>query len=127
MSKFHVNINTEADLTYVFVCPACGNCHRIRARGSNPIWAITGVAENMPTASPSLMVRGTMPITDAEQAKIMCGEPFEPVPYRCHSYIKDGKIQYLGDCTHKFAGQTVDIPDFDSWVSGKPESEWYQG
>ena len=31
---------------------------------------------------------------------------------RCHSFIRDGKIQYLNDCTHEFAGKTVELPDY---------------
>lgn len=31
----------------------------------------------------------------------------------CHSFIKDGKIQFLGDCTHALANQTVDLPDWE--------------
>ena len=31
----------------------------------------------------------------------------------CHSFIKDGNIQYLNDCTHKLAGQTIEIPDWE--------------
>lgn len=27
----------------------------------------------------------------------------------CHSFVNDGKIQFLGDCTHEFAGQTLDL------------------
>lgn len=30
----------------------------------------------------------------------------------CHSFVRDGQIQYLGDCTHEYAGKTVDLPDF---------------
>ena len=26
----------------------------------------------------------------------------------------DGRIQFLGDCTHHLAGQTVDLPDFEA-------------
>lgn len=33
--------------------------------------------------------------------------------YTCHSYIRDGKIQFLPDCTHELAGQTVDLPDVE--------------
>ncbi len=29
---------------------------------------------------------------------------------RCHTFITDGRIQFLGDCSHKLAGQTVDLP-----------------
>jgi hypothetical protein len=28
----------------------------------------------------------------------------------CHSYVREGQIQFLGDCTHKLAGQTVPLP-----------------
>lgn len=28
----------------------------------------------------------------------------------CHSFVNDGRIQFLADCTHALAGQTVDIP-----------------
>ena len=27
----------------------------------------------------------------------------------CHSFVTDGKIQFLGDCTHELAGQTVEL------------------
>ena len=30
---------------------------------------------------------------------------------RCHSFVTDGRIQFLSDCTHALAGQTVDLPD----------------
>lgn len=29
----------------------------------------------------------------------------------CHYFIKEGKIQYCGDCSHKYAGQTMDLMD----------------
>jgi len=35
------------------------------------------------------------------------------IPSVCHSFVTDGRIQFLTDCTHALAGQTVDIPDFD--------------
>lgn len=31
---------------------------------------------------------------------------------RCHSFVTDGEIHYLGDCTHDLANQEVDIPDW---------------
>jgi hypothetical protein len=30
----------------------------------------------------------------------------------CHSFVTDGRIQFLGDCTHELAGQTVELPDW---------------
>ena len=29
----------------------------------------------------------------------------------CHTFVTDGRIQFLSDCTHALAGQTVDLPD----------------
>jgi hypothetical protein len=34
----------------------------------------------------------------------------------CHSFVTDGRIQFLGDCTHALAGQTVDLPE---WTGGE--------
>jgi hypothetical protein len=32
---------------------------------------------------------------------------------RCHSFVTDGKIQFLSDCHHELAGQTVELPDWE--------------
>jgi len=29
----------------------------------------------------------------------------------CHSWVNDGKVQFLSDSTHEFAGQTLDLLD----------------
>lgn len=29
----------------------------------------------------------------------------------CHSFVTDGKIQFLGDCTHELANKTVPLED----------------
>lgn len=29
--------------------------------------------------------------------------------FRCHSWINDGKVIFLSDCSHEFAGKTVDL------------------
>jgi hypothetical protein len=31
----------------------------------------------------------------------------------CHSFVTDGKIQFLSDCTHSLANTTVEIPPWD--------------
>lgn len=30
----------------------------------------------------------------------------------CHSFVTDGRIEFLGDCTHLLRGSTVDLPDY---------------
>jgi hypothetical protein len=57
-----------------------------------PVWGFNGDCDK-PTISPSLLCKSHI---------------------TCHSFIVDGKIQFLSDCTHKLAGQTVDIPDWNS-------------
>ena len=29
--------------------------------------------------------------------------------YRCHSFVNDGVVQFLQDCSHELAGQTVEL------------------
>jgi hypothetical protein len=36
-----------------------------------------------------------------------------PMVPSCHSFVTDGRIQFLNDCTHALAGQTVDLPEWD--------------
>lgn len=64
--------------------------------GSRPVWGFNGDLER-PTLSPSILGRTTW------------GE--ERVPLVCHSFVRDGRIEFLADCTHMLAGQTVDLPE----------------
>lgn len=82
---------------YVFHCPGCGFDHPFHTggdRSKHPQWNFNGSLEK-PTFSPSLLVNKDYP----EQ--------------RCHSFVADGKIQFLTDCWHALKGQTVEIPDWD--------------
>lgn len=31
----------------------------------------------------------------------------------CHSFVKDGKVEFLNDCTHEFAGKVIDLLEVD--------------
>lgn len=100
----------------MFECPGCGVPHRVWVgAGAGPRWSWNGSAER-PTFSPSILVRGTQPLADEAHAAWMRGEATlpAPVPFVCHSFVVDGRIQFLADCTHELAGQMVDIPDFDT-------------
>lgn len=79
-----------------FACPGCGGHHVVViAAQSGPVWEFNGDYVR-PTISPSLRVRWDE------------GEARRQVV--CHSFIRDGSIQFLGDCTHALAGQTVPLP-----------------
>lgn len=96
----------------MFRCPGCNSSHRISVgEGPAPRWGFNGNAQR-PTFTPSILVRGTVPITGDEHARLMAGETIESRPLVCHSYITDGRIQFLSDCTHALAGQTVDLPEW---------------
>lgn len=103
--------HTTDDGRVIFYCPGCKTHHGPIVDGSRG-WTWNGSLES-PTFSPSILVRGTVPITDDEHARIMAGETVEPKPLVCHSFVREGRIEFLSDCTHELAGQTVEIPDFD--------------
>lgn len=69
-------------------------------RAGTPNWTWNGSVD-APTVRPSVLTRGGSEAT---------GEYVEHV---CHSFISNGYVQFLGDCTHEFAGQTLDLLDVD--------------
>lgn len=100
MSKLHDWGGTLADgaRQLFFHCPGCGNAHAFTVGGdpnSHPRWQWNG-SFDCPTFSPSLS----------------CNKDFPES--RCHSFVRDGKIEFLSDCHHALAGQTVDIPDWEA-------------
>lgn len=65
-------------------------------------WTWNGSTE-APTVRPSVLTRGGGRVWRQ-------GKHVEQV---CHSWITDGKVQFLDDCTHEFAGQTLDLLEVD--------------
>ena len=103
MSKAH----QIDDKLVAFHCTGCGNAHMI----DKTKWGFNGDFEK-PTITPSILVTGTQRLTDEEYDKIMGGEKIVPRPLVCHSFVTDGRIQYLNDCTHDLKGQTVNLEEF---------------
>lgn len=89
--------NGEVRLT--FWCAGCNCRHvvRIVSEGGGDVgcWGWNGDMLN-PTFTPSIKVEW------------FWGQKQEPRV--CHSFVEDGNIRYLGDCTHEFAGQTFRLP-----------------
>ena len=65
-------------------------------------WTFNGNVE-APTFSPSILVH---------EIKSEDGTVWKP---RCHSFVTDGRIQYLSDCGHALAGQTIEIPEWKGY------------
>lgn len=100
-------------------CPGCNDAHQIATgAGDGPRWGWNGSAEK-PTFTPSVLVRGIR--EDMDEATQAAYDALGPEQIRgalddprfrtvCHSFVVDGAMQFLGDCTHALAGQTVPIP-----------------
>lgn len=90
----------------LFRCPACESSHAVAVKGPNA-WEWNGDGD-LPTFTPSVLV--------THDAKPEASEKFKEwrTARACHSFITDGKIQFLSDCTHALAGQTVPVPDWES-------------
>jgi hypothetical protein len=108
----------------MFYCPGCDESHAVRIKkdGDQRGWGYNG-NPHAPTFMPSVLVRGVrIEGGDAELDRII--ETYKLPEDRermladkrintvCHSFVTDGRIQFLGDCTHALAGQTVDLPDY---------------
>lgn len=95
----------------MFWCPGCvkidstgheqGGLHMLPVNTTehSPQWNWDGNIEE-PTLSPSILTHH-----DDARGKFVC-----------HSFIKAGMIEFLGDCTHALAGQTVPLPDLPDWT-----------
>jgi hypothetical protein len=92
--KLHLLQNSPDAVLYAFHCPVCGYAHWVRVKGLSPLWTWNGSLDK-PTFSPSILVN-----KDMENS-------------RCHSFVKDWRIQFLNDCHHELKNQTVEIPDWD--------------
>lgn len=92
----------EKRIGYVFFCLGCDRHHRIPTQDANDgqrcFWDFNGNMDK-PTFTPSIFVHG---------------KGASEVGHECHSFVTDGKIQYLGDCTHHLAGQTIELPEINS-------------
>jgi hypothetical protein len=80
-------------------CPGCGEPHSFavdRPFYNGARWSFDGNV-NAPTFNPSMNISvGPFPDGRIEV---------------CHYFLQAGRIQFLGDCTHKLVDQTVDLPD----------------
>lgn len=77
---------------HLFECPGCGEPHRVP-----PTWTFNGDLER-PTFSPSILVRWG-----------------SDDPRRCHSFIREGRIEFCADSTHPLAGKTVDLLEIEGY------------
>jgi hypothetical protein len=98
-AKIH-NVSSEGHQTKVlaFHCPGCGYDHAFtvgpQSESPRPRWTFNGSFDK-PTFAPSLLCNKDIPTS------------------RCHSFVKNGRIEFLSDCFHALKGRTVDLPDWE--------------
>lgn len=85
-----------------FWCPGCDMQHMVNVIGedgsaASVTWDWDGSVE-APTFSPSILLTGGSK------------------DVRCHSFIRSGRWEFLGDCSHSLAGQTVDMVPLPDWL-----------
>jgi hypothetical protein len=94
--KAHDMGTQDGERWIAFHCPGCEGGHAIPVTGQRA-WGWNGSLES-PTFTPSILV-------NVGRAN--------PTQHLCHSIITDGRIAYCSDTTHKFSGQTIEMPDFE--------------
>ncbi len=84
-----------------FHCPGCKSYHRIPVGDGHEEgrWKWNGSLEK-PTISPSYNY-----------------------PKVCHFFIKEGRIEFCGDCAHDLSGQTVEMEEWKEWGEGQSEGD----
>lgn len=103
-----------------FMCPGCKQWHAVRCNTNTGVTWSWNQDNDKPTFSPSILVKGSK-LTDKGSKDmeewIKNGYPkqnkkFDSVNTICHSFITNGEIQFLDDCTHELKGQTVELPEW---------------
>jgi hypothetical protein len=125
--------------TVMINCPGCGHDHFLNidptrvhitydketkaeiSRVPHPCWDFNGDMER-PTFNPSLLVRTGIHIPGTDHQKNVNPEDWSDYVASsiiCHSFIRDGQIQLLGDCTHENAGKTMDLLEVREFISSQ--------
>lgn len=118
MSKLKILTGAYVGLVR-FQCPGCNESHDIGVApsGGRPTWTYNGNPD-APTFTPSILVTSGHHCQGHVGPECWCSynrDHPDDVTFTCgicHSFVTDGRIQFLGDCTHALAGQTVPLPDW---------------
>lgn len=96
--------------TLAFICPGCELMYKnssglhllpVNNKITSPSWEWDG-SLLYPTISPSILTG-------------------KDTPNICHSFLKHGVFQFLGDCTHDLKNQFVPMPDLPDWFTHENE------
>ena len=96
----HVRKPDGSTWGFTFECPGCKETHPVPTTGDHA-WSFNDDVEK-PTFTPSILKHE---VTKPD------GSVYSP---RCHSFVRDGRIEFCSDSGHALAGQTVDLPDVEA-------------
>lgn len=86
----------QGDVLWLW-CPGCDDAHTVEVRPGG--WTWDGDTE-APTIDPS--IRSQKYTGDAAR--------------RCHAFLRQGRWEFLADCDHALAGETVGMVPLPDWV-----------
>jgi hypothetical protein len=100
-------------------CPGCKHSHIVPVKQYPNRYSTASMPPDgwdwnesldAPTLAPSVLVfeRRTFIDGTLEGDALTAPANITMTP-RCHTFVRDGRIEFLGDCTHELAGQTVDM------------------
>lgn len=97
-------------------CPGCEDLHGVEVTEPARRWQWDG-NRDAPTISPSIKVSGVQwdvesPFHKPRHQTVAAGSPVV-----CHSHVKAGRWEFLGDCSHALAGQTVPMVPLPEWIA----------
>jgi hypothetical protein len=107
MARAKKHVEPDGTESISFTCPGCAAGggiqgyegpradHKVPVTGSKA-WGFNGSIER-PTLTPSILTSQRWGYEERDRV--------------CHSFVTDGRIQFLGDCTHALAGQTVELAE----------------
>ena len=100
-----------------FWCPGCDESHQINISPGGWYW---DQDLERPTISPSILVQSGHYAPGWNSGSCWCtynrDHPDDEASFhceRCHSFVRNGMIEFLGDCSHKLANQTVELPEWE--------------
>lgn len=87
-----------------FQCPGCEEAHVLPTKPHERGWDFNGDFAR-PTLAPSILVYSHKEYREIDGKMQVVDTP------RCHSFVREGRIEFLSDSTHALAGKTVDLPE----------------
>lgn len=107
-------------------CPGCDHLHAVTLVGPDGYrpavcWEWDGNLE-APTISPSILVYGSVFLHDDGSQCPNWHEDYETETHtqgNCHSFVRAGRWEFLSDCAHALAGQTVDMVPLPDWLADR--------